>query len=121
MDISVALIVVVGVGVDALLLQYQRSPCPTPRTSSPSPTTSLLIYLSVCTAAPFLPHRLMCQFSERMARSWWASKKVSELELETPLTVTPSVTIQVSFKLVILMLAPACWVLTGDGEQGYSF
>ncbi|CAM9479080.1 unnamed protein product, partial [Hapterophycus canaliculatus] len=29
-----------------------------------------------------------------MARSWWAKKKVSELALQTPLTVTPSVTIQ---------------------------
>ncbi|CAN0253066.1 unnamed protein product, partial [Ectocarpus sp. 13 AM-2016] len=26
-------------------------------------------------------------WSERMARSWWASKRVSELELQTPLTV----------------------------------
>eukprot|EP00903_Cladosiphon_okamuranus_P005672 g5635.t1 len=34
------------------------------------------------------------QWSERMANSWWASKKVSELELQTPLTVTPNVTIQ---------------------------
>ncbi|CAM9311636.1 unnamed protein product, partial [Pylaiella littoralis] len=32
--------------------------------------------------------------NERMARSWWSSKKVSELELQTPLTVNPSVTIQ---------------------------
>lgn len=30
-----------------------------------------------------------------MARSWWASKRVSELELQTPLTVSPCVTIQV--------------------------
>eukprot|EP00904_Undaria_pinnatifida_P013858 jgi/Undpi1/9602/HiC_scaffold_27.g12058.m1 len=34
--------------------------------------------------------------SERLARSWWANKKVSELELQTPLTVTPNVSIQVS-------------------------
>ncbi|CAN0101809.1 unnamed protein product, partial [Ectocarpus sp. 4 AP-2014] len=33
-------------------------------------------------------------WSERMARSWWASKRVSELELQTPLTVSPCVTIQ---------------------------
>lgn len=34
------------------------------------------------------------QSSERLARSWWANKKVSELELQTPLTVTPNVSIQ---------------------------
>lgn len=40
-----------------------------------------------------------------MKRSWWASKKVSELELQTPLTVTPSVTIQVSLSVDVLALA----------------
>lgn len=57
--------------------------------------------LFLCLPCNSIPLSLLCQWSERMARSWWASKKVSELELQTPLTVTPSVTIQVSLRLSI--------------------
>lgn len=42
------------------------------------------------------------QSREQLASSWWALKKVSELELQTPLTVTPNVSIQVRHERIMV-------------------
>lgn len=101
-----------GWRVVVVLLVDQRDGL-TPGLHSVLPFCALLTSLAYFAPAPILPitfptavvcavlscavpcRTVPCQWSERMARSWWASKKVSELELQTPLTVTPSVTIQV--------------------------
>lgn len=76
---------------------------------SPPPTPSAsCVRSSVCVLRP---RRRVDQWSERMARSWWASKRVSELELQTPLTVSPCVTIQVCCEALVLCLAPVMQVV----------